>query len=211
MYLSRLTLNPRDRGARRDLSSPYELHSTLARLFANAPPQAERVLFRLERGENRVLIQSRTQPDFSALPRGYYLHAECRDDYGEKLRAVVAGRQLAFRLLANPTSKVTLDEGDTRRKTRKPLLDWQAQEVWLRRKLADEAGSELISGQSTVLDARRNWKRGDQSELGWQTHVPVFFEGVLRVNDPVKLIEAVQKGIGSAKGYGFGLLSLAPM
>jgi len=63
MYLSRLTLNPRDRNARRDLSSPYELHSTLARMFADAPQQTERVLFRLERGENRVLIQSRTRPD----------------------------------------------------------------------------------------------------------------------------------------------------
>lgn len=210
MYLSRLTLNPRDRNARRDLSSPYELHSTLARLFAAVPRQAERVLFRLERGENRVLIQSRTRPDFSALPRSYCLHVECRDDYGEKLRAVIPGQELAFRLLANPTRRETLGEGDDKRKRRRPLLDWHAQETWLRRKLADEAGSELLTGRSAVMDTQRNRKHSEPPAQSEQTHVPVLFEGVLCVNDPAKLIEAVQNGIGSAKGYGFGLLSLAP-
>ena len=210
MYLSRLTLNPRDRNARRDLSSPYELHSTLARMFADAPQQTERVLFRLERGENRVLIQSRTRPDFSALPRGYCLHAECRDDYGEKLRAVVSGQQLAFRLLANPTSRVTLGEGDAKRKRRKPLLDWHAQEAWLRRKLADEAGAQLVGGRAVILDTQRNEKRGSHSGEGTQTHVPVLFEGVLVANDPDRLRAAIENGLGSAKGYGFGLLSIAP-
>jgi len=210
MYLSRLTLNPRDRNARRDLSSPYELHSTLARMFADAPQQTERVLFRLERGENRVLIQSRTRPDFSALPRGYCLHAECRDDYGEKLRAVVSGQRLAFRLLANPTSRVTLGEGDTKRKRRKPLLDWHAQEAWLRRKLAEEAGAQLVGGRAVILDTQRNEKRGSHSGEGTQTHVPVLFEGVLVANDPDRLRAAIENGLGSAKGYGFGLLSIAP-
>jgi CRISPR system Cascade subunit CasE len=60
------------------------------------------------------------------------------------------------------------------------------------------------------MDTQRNRKRSERSAQGGQTHVPVLFEGVLRVNDPAKLIEAVRNGIGSAKGYGFGLLSLAP-
>jgi CRISPR system Cascade subunit CasE len=210
MYLSRLTLNPRDRNARRDLSSPYELHSTLARMFARAPAQAERVLFRLERGENHVLIQSRTRPDFSALPRSYCLQAECRDDYGEKLHAVGPGQRLAFRLLANPTCRETLGEGDAKRKRRKPLLDWQAQEAWLRRKLTDQAGAQLVSGRAVILDTQRNEKRGSRSSEGTQTHVPVLFEGVLAVDDPDRLRAAIENGIGSAKGYGFGLLSIAP-
>src|SRR3990172_4835036 len=56
---------------------------------------------------------------------------EPRDDSGDRLRAVVSGQRLAFRLLANPTSRVTLGEGDTKRKRRKPLLDWHAQEAWV--------------------------------------------------------------------------------
>lgn len=44
-----------------------------------------------------------------------------------------------------------------------------------------------------------------------QTLFAVLFEGVLQVTDPDKLRIAVGAGIGSAKGFGFGLLSLAPV
>ena len=36
------------------------------------------------------------------------------------------------------------------------------------------------------------------------------FDGLLGVTDPVQFLEALRAGIGSAKGFGFGLLSLAP-
>jgi CRISPR system Cascade subunit CasE len=37
----------------------------------------------------------------------------------------------------------------------------------------------------------------------------VLYEGVLRVENAEALAEAVKAGIGHAKAYGFGLLSLA--
>jgi CRISPR system Cascade subunit CasE len=37
----------------------------------------------------------------------------------------------------------------------------------------------------------------------------IQFDGLLKVDDPVLLAKAVQAGIGSGKGFGFGLLSLA--
>jgi CRISPR-associated protein Cas6/Cse3/CasE subtype I-E len=37
----------------------------------------------------------------------------------------------------------------------------------------------------------------------------VQFEGALQVKDPARLLEVLQVGIGSGKGLGFGLLSLA--
>ena len=39
----------------------------------------------------------------------------------------------------------------------------------------------------------------------------VRFDGVLAVTDPDALTGAVRQGIGPAKGFGFGLLSLAPL
>ena len=39
----------------------------------------------------------------------------------------------------------------------------------------------------------------------------VQFDGVLQVTDADLLVRAVQAGIGSGKGFGFGLLSLAPV
>jgi CRISPR-associated protein Cas6/Cse3/CasE subtype I-E len=38
----------------------------------------------------------------------------------------------------------------------------------------------------------------------------VPFEGLLKVKNPNRLLESVRSGIGSGKGLGFGLLSLAP-
>ena len=40
-------------------------------------------------------------------------------------------------------------------------------------------------------------------------HLAVRYEGLLQVGDPERLLQAVRGGIGSAKGLGFGLLSLA--
>jgi CRISPR system Cascade subunit CasE len=40
--------------------------------------------------------------------------------------------------------------------------------------------------------------------------VAVRFEGVLEVTDPAAFAVTVASGVGSAKGYGFGLLSVAP-
>ena len=39
----------------------------------------------------------------------------------------------------------------------------------------------------------------------------VRFMGSVRVKDPEALKDTLEAGIGSAKGYGFGLLSLRPI
>ena len=41
--------------------------------------------------------------------------------------------------------------------------------------------------------------------------VAVRFEGVLEVTDPTAFCKTVENGIGSGKGFGFGLLSVAPL
>jgi CRISPR-associated protein Cas6/Cse3/CasE subtype I-E len=39
----------------------------------------------------------------------------------------------------------------------------------------------------------------------------VRYDGILTVTDPEQFQAAVVQGIGSAKGFGFGLLSVAPL
>ncbi len=39
-------------------------------------------------------------------------------------------------------------------------------------------------------------------------HNAVCFEGMLEVSDPDIFIKSIERGIGSAKGFGFGLLSI---
>jgi len=40
--------------------------------------------------------------------------------------------------------------------------------------------------------------------------VSAQFDGILQVREPELLLKALRNGIGSGKGLGFGLLSLAP-
>jgi CRISPR-associated protein Cas6/Cse3/CasE subtype I-E len=46
--------------------------------------------------------------------------------------------------------------------------------------------------------------------VGLVTHVGVRFDGLLTVVDPVRFVQTLETGVGSAKGFGFGLLSIAP-
>lgn len=211
LYLTRLTLNPRSREARRDAASAYELHCTLrTRLFADTPQEAGRALFRVERdpdtGLSTVLMQSHIAPKVTALPSGYWLHPpEVRSDYAEKLQALSTGQYLRFRLLANPSVK---RKNSDSKPARYGLYEETEQRDWLERKLAD-GGAKLIDFNANKL-AMQSFRKhnGDEKQ---QTHFAMQFDGILQVSDPDKLRATIAIGIGSAKGYGFGLLSLAPV
>jgi len=211
LYLMRLTLNPRSREARRDAASAYELHCTLrTRVFAGASQEAKRALFRVERDSNTglstALVQSKDAPDFSTLPPGYWLdHPDVRSDYADKLRAIATGQFLRFRLLANPTIKQKNTDG---KPARYGLYQESEQRDWLTRKLSD-GGTALIDVGINKLDMQRFHKHNSEDKE--QKIFAVLFEGILQVADPDKLRLAVESGIGSAKGFGFGLLSLAPV
>ena len=208
MYLSQLILNPRSRDARRDSADDYQMHSTLCRLFTDAPKdEKERVLFRIEHytadGLVRVLVQSYRAPDFSKLPTGYCnTPPQTRHDYGEKLHALTPGQTMRFRLRANPTIK--------QKGKRLGLREPAEQQAWLERKLR-EAGAELLECRfmpHEVTQARKH--KVDDETAPRQIHLGVVFEGALRVTNPEDFRKHIEAGLGSAKGYGFGLLSLAP-
>jgi CRISPR system Cascade subunit CasE len=212
MYLSRLILNPRNRRVQKEVANPYQMHRSLMRAFPDDLKEGdERVLFRLEQGCNgalTLLVQSWILPDWSWLAepnaRGYLLPV------GEPNPAVKSfdldlapGQTLAFRLRANPTARRTFED----RKRRVGIYDEEEQLEWLKRK--SELGgfrlvSARISGQEDV---------GGKIKRDEETHrlklAAAQFDGLLQVTDPQRLRQTVRQGIGSAKGFGFGLLSLA--
>lgn len=223
MYLSRLELNPRSPEVRHDLTSPYELHRTLARAFPTPDGQDYRathgVLFRLEPqayGQIRpvVLVQSVTAPDWEQLPAGYG-----RAESKALVPALNVGQMVGFRLIANPTKKEKR-EGQ-RQGRRVPLFDASGAEnppeqptpaqQWLHRK-GEQHGFEVVyvlTEEFRLADARGF---GRQSAPVDKKSLPLYgvrFDGLLRVNDPERLLAAVRQGIGPAKAFGFGLLSLA--
>jgi CRISPR system Cascade subunit CasE len=217
MYLSRLILNPRSRRAQREIADLYQLHRSLMRAFPGDLQEGdERVLFRLEAdargGAPAVLLQSWLEPKWDWLSdagaRGYLLRPPETKAFDLRL---AAGQVLAFRLRANPTVKHWFDdEKGEKRPKRVGLVREEEQIEWLKRKgeqggfrlLAARAGSESRVG-GTI-------HREEESKTHKLTLLAVQFDGLLQVTDPDRLRETVRCGVGSGKGLGFGLLSLAP-
>ena len=220
MYLSRLFLNPRSRQVQREIAHPYQMHKTLLRAFPTPLPPEERVLFRLEihprTGQPVVLVQSQTRPNWAFLQEadrgryllpGWELPPEVREN--PQIKAVELrlrrGQRLVFRLFANPTKKIKVE--GRKNGQRVELYREEDQRRWLERKVR-AAGARLIEvriGQGRKFtDFQR---RADQSHR--LTFYGVRFDGLLMVEDPEALLAAIHQGIGSGKGMGFGLLSVA--
>ena len=210
MYLSRLTLNPTHRHVQADLASDYELHKTVLRAFPSADDGGPgRVLFRVDESEDDygnpqpiVLVQSEKPPDWTRLIGVRELASYARRIEHKAINpAVRSGQQFAFRLRANPTVK--------REGRRHGLCRDEDQQAWLSRK-AETGGFRLIACRTVrEPDARSTLDRnGDKRPTA--TFTAVRFDGVLEVVDTAAFRRALTAGIGSAKGFGFGLLSVGP-
>ena len=234
MYLSRLMLNPLSRAVQRDLADCHALHRTVMSGFlavhgASAPRASLDVLHRLEVGHRdgriTLLVQSRVEPDWSQLPRGYLLEtggdppnpAGKRVD--DRFRSLRDGSVLAFRLQANPTRKIdtrTGPDGVRRNGRRVELWREDDQIAWLRRK--GEAGGFRVlcvrvraggTGLSMGAHGKITGIRPDPDGRRL-TLASVLFEGELVVTDADAFLETLRRGVGSGKAYGLGLLSVAP-
>ncbi len=204
MYLSRLLLDLRDRKVQRALEDPYRLHQAILHAFPpDAPGGGGRVLFRVEPeredGRARVLVQSALRPDWASEALREHLPLARFDQPKELSLALSAGQLLRFRLRANPTRRS--------QEKRLPVLGEEAQVAWLRRKM-EGAGFELVAARQYDEGMRHGSRRRAEEERR-MTFVSVLYEGAIRVAMPDRAIAAVQGGIGSAKAFGFGLLSVA--
>jgi CRISPR system Cascade subunit CasE len=207
MYLSRLILNLRSRRVRQEVANPYEMHRSVMRAFPDSLAEEERVLFRLEShprtGALALLVQSFLEPGWSWLAepgaRGYLVAVPGNPAVKQFELPIIRGQALAFRLRANPTVK--------RDGKRLGLYREEEQLAWLQRK-AQDAGFQVLAARTSQKEAVGGTIHRDE-----ETHrlrlLGVQFDGMLRVTVPERLREAVCRGIGSGKGLGFGLLSLA--
>jgi CRISPR system Cascade subunit CasE len=222
MHLSRLILNPRSRQVQHELADPYELHRTVCRAFPGAnfkDNESTGILFRVDlHPRTRIptlLVQSRQEPDwaFLSINRKDYLLGENdlplevkNPDTKEINLQLRAGQVLAFRLRANPTIKK--DREGKMQGRRVGLIREEDQQKWLERKL-ESAGAALVS----VNIINEQFTRGklfiEREKEKRMNFLSVQFDGVLQVKDQEKLINTIFTGFGSAKGLGFGLLSLA--
>lgn len=220
MYLSQLILNPRSHQVQREISNIYQMHRTIMNAFPENLPKDERILFRLDvdrHNELKLLVQSQYQPNWEFLTtslKDYLLPAFLINNKTpnpavtqfDLSKTLHPNQILAFRLRANPTVKK--DRLDKKQGHRIGIYDETGQLEWLKRK-ADLSGFRILSVRSSqegkISDTifRRNSSTQKVEMLS------ILFDGILQVVNPIKVNDAIRNGIGSGKGFGFGLLSLA--
>lgn len=215
MYLSRLQLNSRSPQLWRNIvDKPYKLHQLVMKAFPDGVTRAEAdVLHRLEidAGHSILLVQSEVKPNWDYIHEDLLVPASPFDPLpnpaiqeigGLKLEG---GRILQFRLTANPTiKKVRRDKNGKRlNSNRVPLQDEERQLEWLEDK-GKLHGFRVFHVQ--IIHAKKQ-----KSKKYNLTLFTVQFNGILQITDSEKFQHAIQKGIGPAKAFGCGLLSIAPV
>ncbi|MCX4761865.1 type I-E CRISPR-associated protein Cas6/Cse3/CasE [Streptomyces sp. NBC_01275] len=206
--LARIRLNPQHRAVQRDLRDAAEMHRTLMRLvpdnLGTSPRQSAALLYRLDETDttSTLLVQAATL-DLTHLPDGYG-HSDVKD-LTPMFHALKKNLAVRYRITVNPvkTQRLPLDRKGQRGQ-RIPLTGADADQWWTRR--AAEAGLALHTLLPTPLTPTRHHTQGHQPTH----HHLVRYDGTAAVTDPDALAHAILTGIGRAKSYGAGLLSLAP-
>lgn len=232
-YLSRISLNPLRTGAQRMLSNPHVTHAAVLGGLSRQPVD-ERVLWRLEAKHHRVemLVLTNSTPSWEHIvEKAGWTHADDPQilvrDYAPLLAMVERGREFAFRLRANPVratktlATVGQQEPDSARAERSSRgrrvahttvahqLDWLTSRIegWGFEIPVGSAGAPDVAlvGRET-LRFRRTPNSTDRVTLSTAT-----FEGRARVIDAEVARSRLLLGVGSARAYGCGLITLAPL
>jgi CRISPR system Cascade subunit CasE len=183
------------------------------------------VLWRVDRdGENvHLFVVSPHMPCFAHIceQAGWGTASSwATRDYSPLLNSVTAGQRYIFRLAANPTHRLT--EGGVKKIRGHQTVTWQTN--WVVSK-ADRHGFRiaLANGESDCSGLGRwdpkplNLQLSNQDRTEFRRSrtsallSTVQFDGELVVTDSAQFRDALCNGIGRAKGYGCGLLTVLPL
>lgn len=194
LYLSKCRLNTRSP------INPYELHRMIWELFPDRPDDSRDFLFRIENygkpGPQLLHLQSLSQPS----PANGPLSVIENKSFSPSL---TKGKHLRFLVRANPTKRINIPDKSTNQgKVRVPLIDEEEMKEWLQRQLHDAATLHevTISRQDRIYFRKKN----HAGKL-----VTSVFHGAMQVDNPELLLDKLKEGVGPAKAFGCGLLSLA--
>lgn len=224
MFFTQMPLNPQRRSTRELVESPQRTHAAVLAGFLPGVSSRGRVLWRLDSDgphDLNLFVVSAEMPSFDALAEqaGWSANPVWRTaDYGRLLDRLDVGQRWVFRLRANPIRNVRGEQSSAgealRRGSRVPLIKEADQRDWLLSR-SSALGFEVVPGASgganlsVTQSRRRRFGRRSDGEARTVTVQTVQYDGVLAVSDAAALRRSLTDGIGSAKGYGCGLLTLA--
>lgn len=234
MYLTRFRFNVARTGARRLLTSPQMLHAAVMASFPEAPPRPDggpRVLWRVDHNSSAEVVLYVTGPDRPDLThlveqagwpasegQGWSTY-----DYGGFLAGLVADSTWTFRLTANPVHSIRRKEGEPTKRTAhvtpRHQIEWLlAQQTRggfaVVEKAAEKRRLERGDEFQLVVGAARNLSFSKNSGASQGRNsvriMAVTYQGTLRVTDPDVFRRRLASGLGKAKAYGCGLMTLVP-
>lgn len=216
MYLSRVEINPYRRETMKVFDSPQLMHASVMAGFSSFDSTPDRVLWRVDRlGPSvYVLVQSRRKPDFSHMVEQYGRPETMQGwdtmEYDPFLQKIETGQEWRFRLTANPVHSVKDGKDTESRGKVKAHVTIEQQKKWL----IDR--SQKLGFSLTKLDADNYNLEIKQRDIkkfmreGKETTVSMAtFEGVLKVEDKEVFLNSMVNGIGRAKSYGCGMITVA--
>lgn len=216
MTMTVIPMNIRSREVRADLADSQRLHMRIMHMFQDTQRESNRVLYRVEGVDTPfVIVQAESRPNTTVLPSDYVRATiRVRDDLEDAFGHIHNGQKLHFRLRANVTKKLATQQQSNGKRI--AITDSQEQVEWLLRKGQQSGFAVLpdpfaIDGYAiTVIDEGKihgvKRKHVTSNKL---THAGVRYEGTLEVTDVQLFVDALRNGIGPAKAYGFGLMSVA--
>ncbi|EFA23036.1 CRISPR system CASCADE complex protein CasE [Bifidobacterium gallicum DSM 20093 = LMG 11596] len=198
-----------------------------------------RILWRLDHNRQDhsvwLYVVSPSQPDLLHIVEqaGWPGYAEWETkDYTPFLDRLAQGQQWHYRVCANPVRNAATDLNlhnslatfDKMKGSRQAYVTVRQQIDWFERRAAangfslperdpvsgfdEQVKDPLLLSSVRVIDRQRHKFRDRKNQVTLSTAV---FEGTLQVEDPQSLRHALCFGIGKAKGFGCGLMTLAPI
>ena len=204
--LTRIILHNRNRKVLHLLASPERIHAMILHGFMDG--NHDRILWRTDTRNDMtfIYIVSQDVPDYNFINDMYDDEASYRTTvYDAFLDSIHEGNIYGFVFACNPIINRKKDANASSRGKRVPLVGRLARE-WVVRKLEDNGGSDVILSpdhdESNIVFNKQGYKR--------VTLKRQVFTGTITISNAESFRHAMISGIGAAKAYGCGLLTLVP-
>lgn len=194
------------------LASPQRIHAAVESSFPPGSSVKSRNLWRIDRlgYDTYLLVLSEQKPDFTHIVEQFGWPEN--DQKWETKNCIYlmdqirVGQQWQFRLRANPVHSVKQSDkkqSGSRGKVYAHITAKQ-QEQWLLER-SEKNGFALSAGSFRIVqrETRRFRRHNKTITLGIAT-----FEGILEVIDVASFRRALTSGLGRAKAFGCGLLTI---
>lgn len=196
-YLTRIIV-PKTSLTSLEIFDSYSWHQKLCKAYKQSEDDPSRFLFRVDDYESDVhaLVLSKNKPELQSW--GHWSLKGISSDFLQHDR-------YTFNLRANPTKRRRDDKTTSRKKF--GIYNEEDLRKWLQGKSA-KSGFEIETESLSISRPMDMFftRKGQKGK-----HISVDFSGQLVVTDRSKFIETFNHGIGSAKSFGYGLITLIPL